>query len=56
LIRCRAVKARMWAPAIIEVEVTADRSTGLADAVVGLQMSEQNFRLDKWSDCMYVLV
>jgi hypothetical protein len=28
----------MWAPAIIEVEVTANRRTGLADAVVGSQI------------------
>ena len=28
----------MWAPCVIEVEVTADRSAGLADAVVGPQI------------------
>ena len=28
----------MWAPCVVEVEVTADRSAGLADAVVALQI------------------
>src|SRR5664280_1375615 len=37
-IGCRAVKARMWSPAIVEVQVAADRSAGLADAVVGVQI------------------
>jgi len=38
LIRCYAVKTRVWPPAVIKVEVTADRSTSLADAVVGSQI------------------
>src|SRR6516164_4208104 len=38
LIGCRAVKARMWAPAVVEVEVTADRSARFAHAVVGSQI------------------
>jgi hypothetical protein len=39
-IGCRAVKARVWSPAVIEVQVAADRSAGLADAVVGVQIVE----------------
>jgi hypothetical protein len=31
----RVVDQRMWTPCVVEVEVTADRSAGLADAVVG---------------------
>src|SRR5216117_3768380 len=38
LIRCVAVKARMWTAAIIEVEVTADRVPRLANAFVGPQI------------------
>src|SRR5262249_55060684 len=38
LIGCGAVKARMWAPAVVEVEVTADRSARFAHAVVGSQI------------------
>src|ERR1019366_5699832 len=37
-IGCRAVKARMWPPAVVEVQVAADRSAGLADAVIGVQI------------------
>jgi hypothetical protein len=37
-IGCRAVKARMWPPAVVEVQVAADRSAGLANAVVGVQI------------------
>src|SRR5665811_1655757 len=37
-IGCRAVKARMWSPAVVEVQVAADRSAWLADAVVGVQI------------------
>src|SRR5450759_3307340 len=28
----------MWSPAVVEVQVAADRSAGLADAVVGVQI------------------
>ena len=38
LIGCRAVKARMRSAAVVEVQVAADRSAGLADAVVGSQV------------------
>src|SRR5665811_849089 len=37
-IGCRAVKARMWPPAVVEVQVAADRSAGLANAVVGVKI------------------
>ena len=37
-IGCRAVKARVWSPAVVEGEIAADRSAGLADAVVGPQI------------------
>ncbi len=39
LIWCHAVKARVWPPVVIKVEVSADRSAGLADAVVGSQVN-----------------
>ena len=38
MIGCRAVKALVWSPAVVKVEVTADRSAGLADTVVGPQI------------------
>src|SRR6185436_19631609 len=38
LIGCHAVKARVWSPAVVEVEVAADRSAGLADAVISPQI------------------
>src|SRR5262249_58554399 len=38
LIGCGAVKALMWSAAVVKVQVTADRSPGLADAVVGSQI------------------
>ena len=38
LIRGAVVKARMWATAIVEVEISADRATGLADAFIGSQI------------------
>ena len=38
LIRGAVVKARMWATAIVEVEISADRAAGLADAFVGSQI------------------
>ena len=38
LIGCGAVKARMRSPAVVEVQVFADRRAGLADTVVGLQI------------------
>ena len=38
MIGCRAVKARMRTPAIVEVEISADRCEGLADGVVGPQI------------------
>jgi hypothetical protein len=38
LIGCQAVKARMWSPAVVEVEVAAKRDTGVADAFVGAQI------------------
>jgi len=40
LIRGAVVKARMWATAIVEVEISADRATGLADAFIGSQIVE----------------
>ena len=39
-IGCHAVKARVWTAAIIKVHVAADRSTGLANAIVGLEIVE----------------
>ena len=36
---CHAVKARVWPPAVIKVEVSADRSAGFTDAVVGSQIN-----------------
>ena len=33
-----AVKARVWAPAVVEVQITANRITGVGDAVVGPQI------------------
>src|SRR5664279_6599834 len=39
-IGCHAVKARVWTPAIIKVQVAADRSAGRANAVVGLEIVE----------------
>src|SRR6202163_2976798 len=38
LIRRAAVRARMWAAAIIKVEITADRNACFADAFVGPQI------------------
>src|SRR3974390_2220771 len=38
LIGCRAVKARMWAPAGVEGGVTGGRSARFAHAVVGSQI------------------
>src|SRR5260370_25680651 len=33
-----AVKARVWAAAVVEVQITANRITGVRDAVVGPQI------------------
>jgi len=38
LIRGAVVKARMWATAIVEVEISADRAAGLADAFISSQI------------------
>ena len=38
LIRRAAVKTRMGTPAVIEVEISADRAARLADAVIGPQV------------------
>src|SRR6202790_2018000 len=38
LIRRAAVKARVWAAAIVEVEITADRVARLADAFISPQI------------------
>ena len=38
LIRCGVVKALVRAAAIVEIEISADRSAGLADVVVGPQV------------------
>src|SRR6476660_3307773 len=38
VIGCYAFKARVWTSAIIKVQVAADRSAGVADAFVGLQI------------------
>src|SRR6478752_3793683 len=38
VIGCYAVKARVWTSAIIRVQVAADRSAGVADALVGPQI------------------
>ena len=40
MIRCPGVKARMRAFAVVEIQILANRSTGLGDAVVGPQIGE----------------
>ena len=45
LIRRGAVKARVWTPAIIKVQVAADRSAGLGYAFVGPQYASSYLTL-----------